>query len=198
MHACFCVCSCFSPSDYTTVLACVSADGRLHIFDLAVSKLAPVLSVAVTDETLADAADANKVSSSSTSKTTTATAANDSGDGGSSKSKPSGIAAFRAAALAAKATAAFSSAGAGAGAAGSNATATTSAAATAKSKAPSRPVAAHCVAWNGQDGSLLAVGDSRGVVSVWQVSPRLATLQVTDKAVLDKLSIAATASDEAD
>ena len=51
------------------------------------------------------------------------------------------------------------------------------------------PVAAHCVAWNGADGSLLAVGDSRGVVSVWQVSPRLATLQPEDRAVLDKLSV---------
>ncbi len=51
------------------------------------------------------------------------------------------------------------------------------------------PVAAHCVVWNGADGSLLAVGDSRGVVSVWQVSPRLAALQPEDRAVWDKLSV---------
>ncbi len=174
----------------------MSADGRLHIFDLSVSKLAPVLSVAVTDDTLADAADASKVSSTSSKPAAAAAASSESGDG-SSKSKPSGIAAFRAAALAAKATAAFSSAGTGA-VGGNPSAASGTATSAAKAKVPSRPVAAHCVAWNGHDGSLLAVGDSRGVVSVWQVSPRLATLQVTDKAVLDKLSIAAATADEAD
>eukprot|EP00455_Lapot_gusevi_P055504 TRINITY_DN9028_c0_g1_i5.p1 TRINITY_DN9028_c0_g1~~TRINITY_DN9028_c0_g1_i5.p1 ORF type:complete len:227 (+),score=21.49 TRINITY_DN9028_c0_g1_i5:31-681(+) len=51
--------------------------------------------------------------------------------------------------------------------------------------------AAHAISFNSKDGSLVAVADSLGRVSVWQLSPRLASMHENERAVLERIGAVA-------